>query len=279
MSMIISDEPLPPKRLRVETQKMIQTSLHKISSFSIRHMYFVLAGLVLIVSGSFYFASIVSSQVEKNIASEDLQRYNACVFSKGLTSGEINTDSIVDVDSKCMEMSFAGKIMESEQDIMAQEIAVILEGTPMQEMATHIATKDQTVAALIVGIANIESQLGLRSPSKAGVDCYNYWGYKTSGSRGQAMGHACFGSREEAIDTIAKRLEYFVHDTNRDTPAKMVYPWKCGGSCASHSPESVSRWIGVVNIYYNQIIAIEDTRDVQQIALTSKQKSKFLSKK
>ena len=270
--MIISDEPLPPKRLRVETQKMIQSSLHKIRSFSIRNMYFVLTGLVLIASGSFYFASIVSSQAEKDVASENLQRYNACIFSKELISGDINTDSIVDIDNDCVELSSAGKIMESEQDIMTQEIAVILEGTPMQEMASYIATKDQTVAALIVGIANIESQLGLRSPSKSGIDCYNYWGYKTSGTRGQAMGHACFGSREEAIDTIATRLEHFVYNTNRDTPAKMVYPWKCGGSCASHSPESVSRWIGVVNIYYNQIIAIEDAGIVQQ-------KSKFLSKK
>ncbi len=269
--MIINDEPLPMKRLLVGTQKMIKSSLHKSSSFLRYNMYFVLTGLTIIVAGSFYFVSTASSQIEKEVAPENLQRYNACLFGKKLTNKDID-NSIINIDNECVELSSAGKIFESKQDIMTQEIVIILEGTPMQEMAQYIATKDQKVAALIVGIANIESQMGKRAPSKNGIDCYNYWGYKTSGSRGQAMGHACFGSREEAVNTIAKRLEHFVYDTNRDTPAKMVYPWKCGGSCASHSPESVSRWIGVVNIYYSQIIAIDNTENTQS-------KIKFLSKK
>jgi len=270
--MIINDEPSPIKRLRVETPKMIYSSLHKTSSFAIKHMYFVLAGFMLVIAGSFYLANVVSSQGEKDVADENLQRYNACVLNKNLLTGDIVEGSLIDVDNNCVGLSYDGKIMETKQDIVAQEIAIILENTPMEAMSQHIATKDKRVAALIVGIANIESQLGVRSPSKDGIDCYNYWGYKTSGTRGQALGHACFGSREEAVDTIAKRLEHFVYDTNRDTPAKMVYPWKCGGSCAAHSPESVSRWIGVVNKYYSQIIAIEDGDEV-------KTKSKFLSKK
>jgi hypothetical protein len=252
---------------------MIKSSLHKTSSFAINNIYFVLTGLVFVIAGSFYFVSTVSSQEEKNVADENLQRYNACVLSKNLLGEDEVERSIIDVDNDCAKLSLEGKIMESKQDMMAQEIAMILEGTPMEAMSENIATKDKKVAALIVGIANIESQLGVRSPSKAGIDCYNYWGYKTSGTRGQAMGHACFGSREEAVNTIAKRLEHFVYDTNRDTPAEMVYPWKCGGSCAAHSPESVSRWIGVVNKYYSQIIAIENGNNNEQ------QKSKFLSKK
>jgi len=274
--MIINDEPSPIKRLRVEAPKMIISSLHKICPFAKQHMYFVLTGIVVIVAGSFYFVSTVSSQEEKIVVDENLQRYNACVLSRNLLGEDVVESSIMNVDNECIVLSYEGKIMETEQSIMAQEIATILEGSPMEAMAEYIATKDKKVAALIVGIANIESQLGLRSPSKAGIDCYNYWGYKTSGTRGQAMGHACFGSREEAIDTIATRLEHFVYDTNRDTPAKMVYPWKCGGSCAAHSPESVSRWIGVVNIYYSQIIAI---KDAQQTITAINQEIKFLSKK
>ncbi len=269
--MIINDEPSPIKRLYVGTPKMFQTSLHSIRSYTKKHIYFILTGLVLVIAGGFYFVDAVSSQEEKPVVDEDMQRYNACIFSKNLLGKDENNSSLIDVDNECVELSYEGKIIEDTQDVMLQEIATILEGTPMEKMAPYIASKDQRVAALIVGIANIESQLGLHSPSKGGVDCYNYWGYKTSGSRGQAMGHACFGSREEAVETIAKRLEHFVYETHRDTPAKMVYPWKCGGSCASHSPESVSRWVGVVNIYYSQIIAIEGTENVQ--------KSKFLSKK
>ena len=273
--MIINDEPSPIKRLHVETlKKMIQSSLHKASSFSTRNMYFILTGLVLIVAGSFYFVSTASSQAKKEVVPKNLQRYNACVFSKKFNNSSegVEAQSIINVDDECVKLSSAGKILDSEQDRMTQEIATILEGTPMEEMSKYIATKDKKVAALILGIANIESQMGKRAPWKNGVDCYNYWGYKTSGSRGQAMGHACFGSREEAVNTIAKRLEHFVYDTNTDTPAKLVYPWKCGGSCASHSPESVSRWISVVSIYYNQVIATSDTK-------TQNQSPKYLSKK
>ncbi len=272
--MSINDDPSPIKRLYVETLKMIQSSLHRVSSFPAHGIYFILIGLVFIVVSSFYFTNLVSSQTEKKIVSESLQRYNACIFGKNLVNQDVKTDSIIaDIDDECSKLSFEGKIMKSQQNVRAQEIAKILEGTPMQEMASDIATKDKTVAALIVGIANIESQLGRHAPWKAGIDCYNYWGYKTSGSRGQALGHACFGSRKEAVDTIAKRLEHFVYDKGKTTPAQMVYPWKCGGSCAQHSPESVSRWIGVVNIYYNQIIAIENSENINI------QKSKFLSKK
>ncbi|MEA3322979.1 MAG: hypothetical protein U9Q12_02045, partial [Patescibacteria group bacterium] len=247
MFMIINDEPSPIKRLRVETQKMIRSSLHKTRSFAKKHTYFVLTGLMVVVAGSLYLVSTASSQEEKPVVDENAQRYNACVLSKDLVKEYSVDSSLIDVDDECVQLSYEGKIMESEQDVIAQEIAMILEGSPMEHMAEHIATKDQKVAALVVGIANIESRLGVHSPSKAGTDCYNYWGFKSSGARGQAMGYACFGSREEAVDAIAKRLEHFVYNTNRSTPATIVYPWKCGGSCATHSPESVSRWIGTVN--------------------------------
>ena len=278
--MIINDEPSPVKRLYAEAQKkMSQTSLHKkLSSFSKRNVYMILGGLfVVAVMNGFYFADFVSSKSTKKTADETVQLYNACVLSKGLLgqtqSGEISLD--ITYDEECLRLSSEGKITQSKQDILAGEIEQILEGTPMQQMAPLIAQKDKKVAALIVGIANIESQMGRRSPWKNGQDCYNYWGYKTSGSRGQALGHACFGSPEEAVDTIAKRLEHFVYDTGRETPAQMVYPWKCGGSCASHSPESVSRWIGTVNKYYSQIIALDYNEDAEQ----RNKKSKFLSKK
>lgn len=282
--MIINDEPSPIKRLRTETIKMILSSLYKTRSYTKgfiargygnlrKYAHFAATGVVIVVAGSFYIANTAFSHGEKNVASIEVQRYNACVFGKDVINEDDGSISIVDVDQDCVQLSKAGKLVEPEEDHFTQEIALILEGYPMEKMAEFIAQQDKKVAGLIVGIARQESQWGKHAPSKAGVDCYNYWGYKTSGTRGQAMGYACFGSPEEAVNTIAKRLDHFVYGTDRDTPAKMVTPWKCGNSCATHSPESVARWVGTVNTYYSQIISLEDTTG------NDPQKLKYLSRK
>lgn len=271
--MIINDEPSPIKRLRTETIKMTKLSLYKIRSYTKQYAYFVLAGAAVVAAGSFYIAHTVSSHEEKKVAPIESQRYNACVFGKDVINEKDGTISIIDVDTDCVQLSKAGKLVEPEEDHFTQEIALMLEGHPMEVMAEYIAQQDKKVAGLIVGIARQESQWGKHAPSKAGVDCYNYWGYKTSGTRGQSMGYACFGSPEEAVDTIAKRLDHFVYNTDRDTPAKMVTPWKCGNSCATHSPESVARWVGTVNTYYSQIISMDDTGE------SDESKSKYLSRK
>ena len=270
--MIINDEPSPAKRLRVGARKkMVLSSLHTIRSYRKKEILYGSVGVIALLVGIFSFTNAASSHEEKRVADEDLQRYNACVLSKDITAQDDKDQPFVFVDDECVQLSKEGKITENSQDLMAQEIATILKGSPMEEMAEYIAKQDQKVAGLIVGIAMIESQWGLHAPSKAGVDCYNYWGYKTTGSRGQSMGYACFGSREEAVNAVGERLAHFVHDTHRDTPAKMVYPWKCGGSCATHSPESVARWVGTVNTYYNQITALEDQRNtVTQTTYLSK---------
>jgi hypothetical protein len=273
--MIISDEPSPIKRLRVGTIKMINSSLHKIRSCTKKYTYFVLIVAVIGIAGSLYVIETVSSHGDKKIVAPiDVQRYNACVFGKDLSGHDEGFVSIVDIDSECVALSKEGKLVESkEDDLFAQEIAIMLEGHPMEAMTEYIAQKDKKVAGLIVGIARQESQWGKYAPSKAGTDCFNYWGYKTSGSRGQSMGYACFGSPEEAVEVISKRLDHFVYNTHRDTPAKMVTPWKCGDSCAAHSPESVARWVGTVNTYYSQIISMGEEIESEQ------RKSKYLSRK
>ncbi|PID52636.1 MAG: hypothetical protein CR972_00995 [Candidatus Moraniibacteriota bacterium] len=272
--MIINDDPSPIKRLRTETIKMIISSLYTIRSYTKQYVYFVLTGIVVVTAGIFYLADTVFSHEEKKLAPIESQRYNACVFGKDVINEKDGDLSIIDVDANCVQLSKSGKLVEpKEEDQFTAEIALMLEGHPMEVMAEHIAQQDKKVAGLIVGIARQESQWGKYAPSKAGVDCYNYWGYKTSGTRGQSMGYACFGSPEEAVETIAKRLDHFVYTTNRDTPAKMVTPWKCGNSCATHSPESVARWVGTVNTYYSQIISMDETKKNDNLT------SKYLSRK
>ncbi len=129
----------------------------------------------------------------------------------------------------------------------------MVSGHPIEAMSEAIAMFDRDVAALIVGIAKKESNWGKRVPlDKNGLDCFNYWGFKGAGARGVAMGHGCFGTPEEAVEKIGNRLSELVKLRKTSEPANMVI-WKCGSSCATHTKESVQKWISDVNLYYRQI--------------------------
>ena len=136
---------------------------------------------------------------------------------------------------------------------MRGNIEKISSGYPLEDMAPSIARFDKSIAGLLVGIAKKESSWGEHAPSKGGEDCYNYWGYKGAGGRGESMGYACFESREEAVETVGNRLERLVEKRASAEPSRLVTAWKCGDSCASHSKESVAKWISDVDQYYRQI--------------------------
>lgn len=271
--MVINEEPLLRLRRRTEALKMFVASLYKVRSYTRKYAYFMVTGSVIAIASGAYFVHAAQSHDSKPVADELVQRYEACVFSKEMVNIAENDPFVLNIDDECLKVSRAGYIVEPQENIFAQEIAMILSGSPMERMAEAIALQDKKVAGLIVGIARQESQWGVHAPSKGGVDCYNYWGYKSAGSRGQVLGYACFGSPEEAVEIVAKRLDHFVHNTHRDTPAKMVTPWKCGNSCATHSSESVARWVGTVSAYYNQIVAIDGVNENEE------KKSKLLSMK
>lgn len=133
-----------------------------------------------------------------------------------------------------------------------ENICTVLIGTPMEAMVPALIKQDRRVAAFLVGIGRKESSWGQRAPSLDGKDCYNYWGYKGEGSRGWASGYGCFGTPEEAVEKVGARIAFLMESGHRDTPAEMIV-WKCGSSCAGHSPESVTKWIADVSIFYNQI--------------------------
>lgn len=136
---------------------------------------------------------------------------------------------------------------------LERDVRKMVEGYPIERMMPYIVKQDKNTAAFIVGIAKKESNWGKRVPRLPnGDDCYNYWGYRGAGSRGKAMGHGCFGSREEAIDTISQRLDTFIEDYRFDTAEELIV-WKCGFSCAGHSTTSVDKWISDVGYYAEQI--------------------------
>lgn len=143
----------------------------------------------------------------------------------------------------------------SEDHMLTSEIASLTEGYPIEIMAPEIAKFDREIAALLVGIAKKESNWGKRVPRTAdGSDCFNYWGFKGAGERGVAMGHGCFGTPEEAVEKVGNRLAELVALRETSDPARMTV-WKCGSSCATHSPESVRKWISDVDHYYRMIVA------------------------
>jgi hypothetical protein len=131
-------------------------------------------------------------------------------------------------------------------------IARVLIGTPMEKMIKSISKQDKTVAAFLVGIALKESGFGKHVPVLNGQDCYNYWGYRGKRSRMGTGGHTCFDSPEDAVETVGKRLHTLAIKQKRNTPQKMLI-WKCGSSCATHSPVGVAKWVSDVSIHFNKI--------------------------
>ncbi|NTW46126.1 MAG: glucosaminidase domain-containing protein [Candidatus Moranbacteria bacterium] len=141
----------------------------------------------------------------------------------------------------------------AESDGLEGEIRDMVAGYPIEAMASTIATYDREVAGLIVGIGKKESDWGKHAPHDAAGDCFNYFGLKGSGSRGIAMGYACFGSPEEAAKATGDRIAELVEKRDTSRPEQFLV-WKCGSSCAGHDPDGVRRWVSDVRTYYDRIV-------------------------
>lgn len=136
---------------------------------------------------------------------------------------------------------------------LEKNVRELVNGFPIEQMSTLISERNKTTASFLVGIAKKESNWGKRVPrSEDGRDCFNYWGYRGEGSRGIAMGHACFGSPEEAIGVVGGRIDTFVREYHFDTAEELIV-WKCGWSCDGHSSVSVKKWIADVGYYSRKV--------------------------
>ena len=190
-------------------------------------------------------------------AADELCRWKKDVaFFSALRDGRKSGSEADDCESVVVETDKPAPSQESAvsgDDGLVSAIRDLTAGHPIEAMAGAIAEYDREVAALIVGIAKKESNWGKRVPlDDAGQDCFNYWGWKGAGARGTAMGHGCFGSREEAVKAVGDRLSELVKKRETSEP-KYLTVWKCGSSCATHSPESVRKWVSDVDMYYRKI--------------------------
>jgi hypothetical protein len=140
------------------------------------------------------------------------------------------------------------------ENLTKNRLRQLVGDAPIREMVPSITKLDKKVAAFMVGIAKKESDWGKHAPSQGGETCYNYWGYKGAGSRGTSMGYACFGSPEEAVGVVSKKIEKLV--SNNISEPKEMLVWKCGSSCAGHDPAGVQKWVSDVSLYFGKAMQI-----------------------
>lgn len=133
---------------------------------------------------------------------------------------------------------------------LEKKIKEMVAGYPIEKMVSRIAEKNPVVAAFMISIAKQESDWGKHIPVYKGEDCWNYWGYRGKNPVGTG-GHTCFDSPEDAVDTVAKRLEFLVSNKKLNTPAKMII-WKCG-DCSWDNQRDMQRWISAVNMYFQKL--------------------------
>ncbi len=167
-------------------------------------------------------------------------------FGKGNSGGSV---------AGCLQAQVGGVSVVSQaenREIQEKVISLTSDGYPLSAMAASIATYDSRIAGLIVGIAKKESDWGKRTPKLHGEECFNYWGYRGYGNRGVTKdGYGCFVEPADAVHAIGNRLIELSSIRGTTDPERMVV-WKCGSSCATHSPESVRKWISDVELYYRQ---------------------------
>lgn len=136
-------------------------------------------------------------------------------------------------------------------------IREMVKGYPIEAMLPYIFEQDRMTSSFLIGIAKKESNWGKRIPVLDGQDCFNYWGYRGVRRLMGTGGHTCFNSRQDAVQTVAKRINTLTHSEALNTPEKMII-WKCGFSCSGHSRESVKKWIADVDMYFSLAGGDED---------------------
>lgn len=145
------------------------------------------------------------------------------------------------------------EIETGKKDEIESTIREMVKGYPIEAMVPYIAEKDPIVAAFIVSIARKESGWGVHVPVLNGQDCYNYWGYRGQRALMGTGGHTCFNSRKDAVDTVAKRIDFLVNNKKLNTPAKMVI-WKCGSDCGvTGGHAAAQKWISDVDFYFKKL--------------------------
>jgi hypothetical protein len=215
-----------------------------------------------ISSGRLAYAPLVGAMALGMVSALSLEHS----FGKGATAEEARivyvertqAGSVLGVDDGKGDLLGTEELLSelAAEDLDKKEfedrVRKLVKGYPIEDMIPYIIEKDRTVAMFLVAIAKKESDWGRRVPVLEGQDCFNYWGYRGIRKMMGTGGHTCFNSRQDAVNTVGKRLETLIIKNKLDTPADLIL-WKCGSSCAGHSSYSVQKWIADVDLYYRKL--------------------------
>lgn len=203
-----------------------------------------------------------SSSPSVRVDSEDDTQRTRCrwqmdrVLLSSLGQGTTRESSLIGCTPTKEEVR--GDVRVENRGIREKVTALASDAYPLSDMAGSIATYDAHIAGLIVGIAKKESDWGKHTPKLHGEECFNYWGYRGYGNRGVTEdGYGCFEKPADAVNTIGNRLIELSQLRGTTDPERMIV-WKCGSSCATHSPASVQKWISDVRLYYQQFAGVSE---------------------
>jgi len=235
--------------LRNYTVDLIQGATHGVSAAKMWNLSIVGAVIFGMLSMTMiyrYLGQNVSAKIQENdvLAQEE---------SQGQVLGadyDINEEIDTDYITRILEGEQGGEKIG--QQAFEKEIREMVAGYPIEKMVPEIVKQNRIVAAFLVAIAKKESNWGKRVPVLNGQDCFNYWGYRGIRDRMGTGGHTCFDGPKDAVETVGRRIEYLVSETQRNTPDKMVV-WKCGYDCSWDNKVAVKKWISDVDLYFQKL--------------------------
>ncbi len=170
------------------------------------------------------------------------------IQAEKVLGADVSSNDAVEFTKQIMQIQ-----EENDQKKFEKELKEMVKGHPIEKMVPYIIKKDRITAAFIVAIARKESNWGKRRPVLNGQDCYNYWGYRGQRKLMGSGGHTCFNSPQDAVDTIAKRLDTLIKKDGRNTPSEMVI-WKCGSNCSvTGGQAAANKWISDVEGIFEQL--------------------------
>jgi hypothetical protein len=236
--------------LRNQLESLMQDSARGMSLARVYNASIVVSvifGMLLMTMIYRYLGQGVSAQIEETKMAQIAE-------NEKVLGAETAKDPSYEIDDATITKLFREYDSADDQEFQRQkfeeEIREIVKGYPIEKMIPEIAKQDRIVAAFLVAIAKKESGWGVHVPVYQGQDCYNYWGWRGGNPVGSG-GHTCFNGPKEAVDTVAKRIEFLVSNKKLDNPKKMIV-WKCG-DCGWDSTAAMQSWINTVDMYFRKL--------------------------
>ncbi len=235
------------------------TEVKKILNFG-KFSWGIAMVFVMVVMGFVYknFGQTAEASSDKIEISKEKKQQKQENIDKNVLNDKTQKQDKQNKENETKEVTY-GKIPLPNDNKTQQQLEFekkakeMVKGYPIEKMLPYIFNQDIEVASYLIAIAKQESNWGKRKPVLNGKDCYNYWGYRAKREKMGSGGHTCFSSREDAVNTVGKRIHKLVYDYNKKTAKDMII-WKCGKSCSGHSSEGVNRWINTVSTYKKSLL-------------------------